>query len=315
MNNRILFTELGKLLWKIIRCLILIGLSYVLLYPILYLIVTSLKDADQIMDPSIVWLPKKIIFSNFSYAWTEMKYLKSFGTSVMVALISSVLQLISCSLAGYSFARYKFKGSSVLFLFVLVTLIMPSDLITIPLRFLYQEFSIPIISPILDLLYRQTMPDFLTVNLMDSWFVFWLQALFATGIRAGLFIFIFRQFFQSTPLEIEEAAMVDGAGHFKTFYSVMVPNASGAFLTVFLFSIVWYWNDTFYTNHFISNKKTLAKALTQMQSELSKNSADFYGSSAKLMASTLLFIIPMLIMYAVLQKYFVESVDRSGLVG
>lgn len=315
MNNRIFFTEIGNLIWKIVRFLILIGLSYVLLHPVIYLIVTSLKDADQIMDPSIVWLPKKIVFDNFKYAWTEMQYLKSFGTSIMVALVSSVLQLISCSLVGYGLARYKFKGSGILFAFVLVTLIMPADLITIPLRFLYQEFSIPIISPILDLVYRQAMPEFLTVNIMDSWFVFWLQALFATGLRAGLFIFIFRQFFQATPHEIEEAAMVDGSGHFKTFYSVMVPNASGAFLTVFLFSIVWYWNDTFYTNHFITNKKTLAKVLTQLQSELSSNFVDFYGSSARLMASALLFIIPMLIMYAILQKHFVESVDRSGLVG
>lgn len=315
MNNKILFTKLSGILWKIVRFLIILGLSYVLLYPVFYMVSMAIRPVSQAMDPSVVWIPKEVTLGNFQEAWVGLNYFESFGTSMMVSLVSSVLQLISCSLVGYGFARYKFKGSGLIFVLVLVTLIIPPDLITIPLRFLYQEFSIPIISPILDLFYRQPMPDYLTVNLMDSWFVFWLPALVATGIRSGLYIFIFRQFFIASPKEIEEAAMVDGASHFKTFYSVMAPNASGAYLTVFLFSIVWYWNDTYFTNHFINNKLTMAKSLFAYKGALSAQTQDYFYITPRIMSAALLFILPMLIMYAILQKYFVESIDRSGLVG
>lgn len=180
--------------------------------------------------------------------------------------------------------------------------------------FQYREFSIPIIGPILTNVFGIKMPDFLTVNMIDSWFVFWLPALLATGLRSGLYVYIFRQFYRNIPVEIEEAALVDGAGYFKTFYRIMVPNASGSFLTVFLFSIVWYWNDTFYSSNFITRKRTLAKALSNLRGDLGGGN-DYYSLSPKVMAGALLFVTPMLLIYIVLQRYFVQSVERTGIVG
>lgn len=314
MNQRILFSEIGSLIWKILRFVILLGLSYILIYPILYMVSLSVRPLSQMMDPSVTWIPKEYTISQFQVAFKTMKYVSAMSTTVVMDIVSTVLQLISCSMVGYGFARFKFKSSNLWFVLVMLTLIIPAQAITIPMYFQYKSFSIPIISPILDIFFKIKMPEFMTVNMIDSWFVFWLPALFATGLRSGLYIYIFRQFFRNIPVEIEEAALVDGAGYFKTFYRIMVPNASGSYLTVFLFSIVWYWNDTFYSSNFIARKRTLAKALSNLKSDLGGAQTAYY-TSPKIMAGALMFIAPMLLMYIILQRYFVQSVERTGIVG
>ena len=314
MNQKILATEVGTLIWKIVRFIMLIGLSYILVYPVLYMITMAIRPNSQVMDPSVIWIPKSVTIDQFKVAFTNMKYDTSFITTFVMSMVSTVLQLISCSMVGYGFARFKFRGSGLLFTLVMLTLVVPAATITIPLYFQYKSFSIPVIAPIMDMAFGAKMPEFLTTNMIDSWFVFWLPALLATGLRSGLYVYIFRQFFRNIPVEIEEAAMVDGAGFFKTFYRIMVPNAAGSFLTVFLFSIVWYWNDTFYTSQFISRKRTLAKALSNLRGTLGGGN-DYYSFTPKMMAGALLFVIPLLLMYIVLQRYFVQSVERTGIVG
>lgn len=314
MNQKIIATEIGNIIWKIVRFVILLGLSYILVYPVLYMISMAVRPTSQVMDPSVTWIPKSFTLDQFKTAIDTMNYFSAMTTTVTMGLVSTVLQLISCSMVGYGFARFKFKSSGFWFTLVMLTLIVPASAITIPLYFQYRTFSIPIISPILDIFFNIKMPDFLTVNMIDSWFVFWLPALLATGLRSGLYVYIFRQFYRNIPVEIEEAALVDGAGYFKTFYRIMVPNASGSFLTVFLFSIVWYWNDTFYSSNFITRKRTLAKALSNLRGDLGGGN-DNYNLSPKIMAGALLFVAPMLIMYIFLQRYFVQSVERTGIVG
>lgn len=314
MNQKIIATEIGNIIWKIVRFVILLGLSYILVYPVLYMISMAVRPASQVMDPSITWIPKSFTAEQFTTALETMDYFGAMTTTTIMGLVSTVLQLISCSMVGYGFARFKFKSSGLWFTLVMLTLIVPASAITIPMYFQYREFSIPIIGPILTNVFGIKMPDFLTVNMIDSWFVFWLPALLATGLRSGLYVYIFRQFYRNIPVEIEEAALVDGAGYFKTFYRIMVPNASGSFLTVFLFSIVWYWNDTFYSSNFITRKRTLAKALSNLRGDLGGGN-DYYSLSPKVMAGALLFVTPMLLIYIVLQRYFVQSVERTGIVG
>ncbi len=316
MNKQIFATEIAAKFWKLARFLIIVGLSFILLYPILYMLSMSVRSADQVADPSVIWIPKTYTFKNFVSAITFMDYNNSFHTSMTVSLTSSILSLISCSLAGYGLARFKFRGKEIWFTCVLMTLIVPAQAVTIPMYLQYQNFSVPVVSPILDIFFGIDMPSWLSVNLIDTWFVFWLPAMFGCGIRAGLYIYIFRQFFRSIPHELEEAAQVDGAGYFKTFYRIMVPNAGSAYLTVFIFSIVWYWNDTFYSNIFISRKTTMAKSLSSLSETISAaNIGDEYSSSPIKLAGCLLFIAPLMIMYLFLQNYFVESVERTGIVG
>ena len=160
-----------------------------------------------------------------------------------------------------------------------------------------------------------------TVNLIDSMLTMYLPALTGNGIRSGLMILIFRQFFSGLPKELEDAACIDGCGPFRTFMTVMVPNAVPAFLTVFLFSFVWYWNDHYMSTVFFTNTKTVALVLENLDSELKKNlfnTATVQLSSREQIvwkeAGCLISITPVLLLYVFLQKHFTEGIVCSGLV-
>ena len=148
----------------------------------------------------------------------------------------------------------------------------------------------------------------------------YLPAAMGNGIRAGLMIFIFRQFFKGLPKELEDAAYLDGCGPLRTFVQVMIPNASSSFLTVFLFSVVWYWNDYYVSSTFFTKNQTIALMLKNLSTLLSQqlfNNADVSPREqiVWMEAGCLISILPILIMYVFLQKYFTEGIERSGLVG
>ena len=160
------------------------------------------------------------------------------------------------------------------------------------------------------------------INLIDSMATMYLPAITANGIRSGLIIFLFRQFFRGLPREIEDAAYIDGCGPFMTFLRVMVPNASAAFLTVFLFSLVWYWNDYYVSSTFFTSSRTVALMLKNLDTELKLRL--FNNVNVDLPpreqivwkeAGCLLSIAPVLALYVVLQKYFTEGIARSGITG
>ena len=160
------------------------------------------------------------------------------------------------------------------------------------------------------------------INLADSPWALYLQAFFCNGIRAGLFIFLFRQFFRGLPKELEDAAYLDGCGPFETFVRIMVPNASNSFLTVFIFSVVWYWNDSYVSGMFFTKSNTVALMVSNLYQTISA----YYSPNGTptgvpsdwlvwIESGCLLSILPILVMYIFLQKNFVEGIERSGIVG
>ena len=316
MNEKsVFFSEVGTLIWKILRFILLLGLSYVLLYPILYMLSISFRPLDQMMDPSVQWIPRSFTMENFTKAWQALDYTKSIGTTLTIGGICSVLTLISCSLVGYGFARFKFKLKGFMFAMVVLTIIIPPVTVSLPTYNMFSRVSFPVIGPILTDIFGI---DIASVNLIDNPIVFYLPAITACGLRAGLFIFIFRQFFMGLPKELEEAALIDGCGYFRTFISIMAPNAAASFLTVFLFSFVWYWNDYFTTSMFLNQTSTISKSLSMLSGALNTmgvNTGNIYELTSKLQAGCLLTIIPLLVLYMFLQKYFIQGVERSGMVG
>ena len=156
------------------------------------------------------------------------------------------------------------------------------------------------------------------VNLVSTPMALYLQAFFCNGIRAGLFILIFRQFFRGLPKELEDAAYLDGCGPFMTFIRVMVPNAKTSFLTVFIFSIVWYWNDSYVTGMFFNDPYTIAMEIDKLGTTVMKFlTGEVNGMASDYLvyieAGCLMSLLPILIMYIILQKQFIEGVERSGL--
>lgn len=289
---------------SLVRGFLMIGLSFIILYPLLYMIAVSIREVADMLDPTVVWIPKHFTLDNFKVVAEKMEYVKGFSMSLLIALCCSVFQTFTCALAGYGFARFRFKGRTVLFFGALLTLMVPPQIINMPLYINYVKFTTVTGIPTIDTIIPMALP-----------------ALLGTGLRSGLFIYIFRQFFKGMPKELEEAAYLDGCGPIATFFRIMLVNAGAAVLITFLISFVWYWNDYLNSALFYTSSKPLASTLANFASTLqSARHAD--GSSYTLtevqvyvQVGALMFVTPVLIFYMFLQKRFTESVVSSGIVG
>ncbi len=153
-------------------------------------------------------------------------------------------------------------------------------------------------------------------NLLDTGFTFWLPSLFGVGLRSGLFVFIYRQFFKGLPKELEEAAYIDGASALTTYIRVILPSSGVAMLTVSIFSIVWHWNDYYLSVLYFSSNYPLSVMLDQINNNIFNTTGILAGGAdGAAMAGVFLFILPPLIMYMILQRKFIASIDRVGIVG
>jgi multiple sugar transport system permease protein len=304
-------------LWAFVRAVLIIGISYIILYPLLIKISIAIKDKVDIYNPTIVWIPQHFTLDNFKKVMEVMDYGQTLLNTLLLSGSITVLTTISCALAGYAFAKLKFKGSGILFGCVILTILVPPQTIMVPTYLHFKSFD-----P-LGLVYLLTGKP--GINILDTYWPFILTSATANGLKAGLFIFIFRQFFRGLPKEMEEAAFVDGAGIVKTFMRIMVPNALPAMVTVMLFSFVWQWNDSYFTTLFLTETSVLSSELITLPTNVAQQLAAQMGLSsgqidpyyASMLANTgmLLAIAPLVIMYIFVQRYFVESVERTGLVG
>ncbi|MFB9278603.1 carbohydrate ABC transporter permease [Cohnella cellulosilytica] len=285
---------------------VLASLSFVFIYPMLYIVSQSLMQANDIADATVKWIPKELSFEHYRFAFDRLNFWKSFMNSAFTSLGPAVLQIVSCAIVGYGFARYRFPGHTLLMGLVLFTFLVPPQTIVVPL---YMFFS--------DLGWINTVLPFLV------------PSAFGHGLRGALFVLIFIQFFRGLPSQLEESARIDGAGAFRTFRSIMLPLAGPAMLVVFLFSVVWHWNDIFQPNLYLmltdhynlpqrlmildtQGEQRLSDAQKMMGGGLIGSVPTNYNRS---MAGALLTILPLVILYGYAQRYFVESLERTGLAG
>ncbi len=304
-------TAVKKTIINIIRYFFLISLSYIVLYQIAYMLSQAFKPEDQLYDPSVVWLPKAFTLDNIRLAWETLDYFKSFLTSLAIPVGSGLVQVLTCSLCAYGLARFKFRGSKLLFALVLLTILVPPQMIIIPTYLNYYHLDFLGILGLLGRLFGAELRP----NVLDTSLTFYLPALFGVGLRSGLFIFIYRQFFQKMPQELEEAAWIDGAGPLRTFLSVIIPSSGVVMLTVTIFSVIWHYNDYFLSAMYLTEQTTLAVALEGIASQSGTQGVAADYERLLKMSGSLLFIIPVLVMYMILQKRFIQNIDRVGIVG
>lgn len=306
-----------KLVFGVVFALIIFGLSYLFLFPLFYLISTAFQSAESLLDPSVVWLPRSFSLENIKETFKIMDFGNSAFLTARITIFSTAASLISCSLVGYGLARYKVPEGKFVFMLVILTIILPpqATLISSYLNFRFFDFGglLGLIEPI---------TGFSSFNLLNTEWTFILPAIFANGLRSGLFIFLFKQFFSGLPKEIEEAAKIDGCGAFKTYWQIMMPMAKAAIVTVLLFSAVWHWNDLYTASmYFIEGTQpvmpTLDALLNIMAQEglmESMNASQDY-LRVYIASGALLAILPPLIIYLVFQRLFTESIAKTGIVG
>lgn len=291
--------EKDGLLLKILVYALLIGIGYVFLYPILTMIVDSFKSLDDILNPLVNWIPTQLYLENYERANKVLDFFPALLETLYVTVLPSIAQTAVAAVVGYGLARFTFPFKKVIFVLALATFIIPPQVTLIPKYIFFSE-----------------------LNLLGSLNAFVLPAVTGQGINSAIFILIFYQFFRMVPKSLEEAAQLDGAGHFRIFFTIAIPMAVPAFIISFLFSFVWYWNETYLASLYFGNELTtlplqlqkFVATYTQMFPSGAESSLDKINESIR-MAGTLLSILPLLIVYFFTQKWFVEGVDRSGITG
>ena len=287
---------LNKIYTRVIPVIILIAIGFVFLYPVLYMISTSLKSITDLLDPSVVWVPTKWYIENYLQSIAVLDYWSLLLETIYVAALPAVLQTIVASAVGYGFARFEFRGKNILLGVLLATFIIPPQVLIIPRYLLFNQ-----------------------LNMLDSIMAYALPAIAGQGINSAVFVLIFYQSFRTLPKALEEAAYIDGCGYFRTFISIAVPLQLASFIISFLFSFVWYWNEVNLAAIYFGNSlSTLPLQLQRFTEAFNQmfvlNDAANVNEGIE-MAGTFLSILPLLIVYFIFQRYFVESVDKSGITG
>ena len=277
-----------------------IGIAFVIIYPLLRRIGNAFKPVEEFYDTSIVYFPRNPTFEVIRQAFYKLNFKQVGLPSFLMALYVGLTQMVVALLVGYGFARFKFRGSKVLFACVILTLVVPPQTILIPLYLRFRYFDI---LGIFEAITGHSL------KLIDT---YWCQILLsATGLgwKNGLYIYLMRQYFRGVPKALEEAAYIDGARTFKAFVKIMVPSALPMMLTVFLFSFSWQWTDTFYTGTFLIKKKLLATSVNAITHENELMAFNLQQTAI------LIILIPLIFLFVVTQRYFVEGIERSGLTG
>lgn len=291
--------EHNGLLNLAVNYIILGGIGFLFIYPIIYMIVNSVMSPEDLVNPATTWIPIHIYFGNFTKAFKTLNFWESFKNSIVMSLIPALLQLCASAVIGYGLARFDFPLKRFWMVLIVSTYIIPSQVTMIPRYVLFSKYKL-INTP-----WASFLPD-----------------VFGQGIKGAIFILIFYQFFNSYPRSLDEAAQIDGARKINIFLRIAIPMAKPAIVVSILFSFVWYWNETTQSGLLFG---TVIKTLPMKLGSFAESYKSLYNSGASdtvnalneavSLAGTFLSILPLMVMYLILQKQFVESIERTGITG
>lgn len=319
IKRKVATKDLMIFLGSLLRTVLLIGLCFVIILPILQKISSAIRDYADISNPNVIWIPENYSTFSLAFAWELLDYSHTFWNTLLMSGLCTIIQVLSTSIAGYAFARLRFKGSNILFYLVLLTLVVPNEALHRSRMLFLGTYS------------------FFGIKLIGNVLSMFIISAFGQGIRSAIFIFLFRQSFKSIPIELEESAQVDGAGVIRTFWSVMLPNARGSIVTISLFSFVWQWNDYYFASLFQYGEGTMpllgfklgagseairtiigtwiAEGRNVTNGLTIEDASDSMFVSLITNSGALLMMLPLLIAYFFVQKLFVESIERTGITG
>lgn len=304
---------MSDIAYRIVRVFLLFGMCFLILQPILNKISISFMAEEDLYNAMVIAVPENFTTDNYRLAAQFMDYGKTFLNTLVVSLSIAILQIAVCTLVGYGFARFEFPLKKFWFACVVLMIIIPPQTLSTSLYLHFQYFDI---LGIIKLLTGNAL------NLRGSALPYYLMSLGCMGLKNGLYIFMIRQFFRNIPKELEEAAYVDGCGTLKTFFRIMLPDATPILTSCFLFSFVWQWTDGFYSKTFMGNVSLLSRQLQMIADRLDHyivftlhdaTGASVGYTNAIVATGTLMVVMPLIVLYLFAQKGFVESLSSSGI--
>ena len=280
--------------------IVLLGIGFIYIYPMLYMVVNSFMSTDDLSDPSVAWIPTGIYFGNFVQAFETLDFWNSIKNSFIMTVGPSLLQTVSASVIGFGLARFEYPLKKLWLVLIVATFLLPAQLMLVPRYALFYDYGI-----------------------INTIFPSYLPAILGQGLRSAVFILVFYMFFNSYPAAYDEAASIDGASWFSVYFKIALPMSRPAIILSLLFSGVWYWNETTQASMYFGT--AIPTLPLQLENFVARYEAifgkdDSVNSISRLneattLAGTLLSVLPLIILYLCLQRQFVESIDRTGIAG
>jgi len=278
------------------------------------MVIASLREPQSFLDPTRIWIPEKLTLNNYATVFKAMNYWKTLLTTVRIEVVSALIQVATCALAAYGLARFQFKLRKLLLPILFISILVPPPVIILPLS---RNFANLDFLGILALFNALTGID-LRPDIYGTTLSYYLPSMLGVGLRSGILIFIYMQFFKNLPAELEEAARIDGAGSFRTFLFIAVPSSGVVIITVTVFSLIWHWNDYYNAVMFLTGDIPFSVIITTIGGTMKSMGLltwGFYHQFVCMMAVCVLFVTPVLVVYLILQRWFIESIDRVGITG
>ena len=308
-----------NVVWYIFRFLLLLGISYVILFPFYSKIASSFMSKEDFVDVTVRLIPRHPTLETYKAIIVDNKYFTALLNTFVLSLVCGILQTFVSCLVGYGFAKFKFKGNSILFGLVVFTMVVPHPTLYLSMFMKFRYFDV---LGIINLLGGGVIDSFKILedpflNLINTNWPLYLLSATGLAYKNGLYIFLMRQFFKGIPDELEESAYLDGYGVFKTFFKIIIPLSVTMMITVFMFSFCWQWTDNFYTEMFYTTTgDLLLPDIVKIPKSLKTTYAakDLYEAAIR-NTSGILIIAPLIVLYLFGQKYIVQGIERSGITG
>lgn len=298
---------------SICRALLLFGMCFLILQPILNKISVSFMTEEDLFNPIVISIPEHFTTQNYIIAADLMTYKEALINSSWISITIAILQIAVCTLVGYGFARFKFPLKNFWFACVILVILVPPQTISSSLHLHFRFFDV---FGIIEALRGESL------NLRGSVLPYYMLSAGCMGLKNGLYIYMIRQFFRNIPEDMEEAAYVDGCGTLKTFVRIMLPQAKPIITSCFLFAFVWQWTDGFYSKMFLGTRPLVSTALARIVDSIGPYIQRITGvlttvsvaySNCILATGTLMIILPLIILYLFAQRTFVESISSTGI--
>jgi len=269
---------------SVIKHILLIATGFLMIYPLLWMLVSSFRPTDEIFrDTSLI--PKGITLGNYTYGWSALNqpfghYLINSGIVVLGCIIGNVL---SCSLAAYAFARLKFTGRTILFAIMLLTIMIPYHVVLVPQYILFQQFG-----------WVNTFLPLIVPKLLGT---------------DAFFVFLMVQFIRGLPLELDEAARIDGCGHFNTFFRIILPLMVPAVATTAIFTFIWMWNDFLSSLIYLIDPSMYTVPLA-LRAFLDSTGSSNWGA---MFAMSIVSLIPVFLAFLFGQRFLIRGIATTGI--